>query len=112
MELNKEKQYRKENDAYMMKQVDEKVYNLRIELTKEKKIREEDEDRVSMQINQQYNALKDEIENEKRRRFSIDILFIITFYFFYREENTEILINKLGDDILKLQEMLNYEKKV
>lgn len=93
-----------------MKQIDEKIYNLRIELTKEKKIREEDEDRISMQINQQYNALKDEIENEKRRRFFP--YFFFGLFWNYREENTEILINKLGDDILKLQEMLNYEKKV
>jgi len=68
IELNKEKQYRKENDAYMMKQIDEKIYNLRLELTKEKKVREEDEDRIALQLNQQYNSLKEEIENEKKRR--------------------------------------------
>lgn len=71
LELNKEKQYRKENDAYMMKQIDEKIYNLRIELTKEKKTREEDEERISMHINQQYNALREDIENEKRRRYRV-----------------------------------------
>lgn len=52
-----------------MKQIDEKIYNLRIELTKEKKCREEDEDRISMQLNQQYNSLKEEIDSEKKRRF-------------------------------------------
>lgn len=52
----------------MMKQIDEKVYNLRVELTKEKKAREEDEDRIALNLNQQYSALKEEIDNEKKRR--------------------------------------------
>ena len=40
--------------------------------------------------------MKEDIVGEKRRR----------------EENTEKLITKLGDDILKLQDMLNQEKRV
>lgn len=52
----------------MMKQIDEKVYSLRLELTKEKKGREEEEDRIAMQLSQQFSGLKEDIENEKKRR--------------------------------------------
>lgn len=86
IEINKEKQFRKENDNYLVKQIEEKVYNMRVDLSKEKKGREEDDERLGNQLNLQYNALKDEIENEKRKRqfkFLFFILMINVNYGFY-----------------------------
>lgn len=45
IELNVEKQNRRESEAKITKMVDERLYSLKLDLAKEKKMREEAEDR-------------------------------------------------------------------
>lgn len=45
IELNVEKQNRRESEAKINKMVDERLYSLKLDLAKEKKMREEAEDR-------------------------------------------------------------------
>jgi len=45
IELNVEKQNRRETEAKITKMIDERLYSLKLDLAKEKKIREEAEDR-------------------------------------------------------------------
>jgi phosphoribosylformylglycinamidine (FGAM) synthase PurS component len=45
IELNVEKQNRRESETKITKMIDERLFNLKLDLSKEKKIREESEDR-------------------------------------------------------------------
>ena len=45
IELNVEKQNRRETEAKITKMIDERLYGLKLDLAKEKKMREEAEDR-------------------------------------------------------------------
>ena len=45
IELNVEKQNRRESETKITKMIDERLYNLKLDLSKERKIREESEDR-------------------------------------------------------------------
>lgn len=45
IELNVEKQNRRESEAKITKMIDERLYGLKLDLAKEKKIREEAEER-------------------------------------------------------------------
>ena len=65
-------------------------------MTKDRKFREEEENGEAQRINDEVTFLKESLDQEKMSR----------------EQNSEELIAKLGDDILKLQDMLNFEKKV
>jgi len=95
LELNEEKQIRKEMEQRILKKGDEKVYSLRVDVSKDQKSREDSIQRQMKEISDQTGHLQREIEEEKKTR----------------EEINEKLVKTIGDEILKLQEMLNVEKK-
>lgn len=68
IELNVERQNRRESEAKITKMIDERLYGLKLDLAKEKKIREEAEDRYYRTFGEQINRLSDEIELENKLR--------------------------------------------
>ena len=96
IEMNVEKQNRRESEAKITKMIDERLYSLKLDLAKEKKISEEAEDRYYKTYGEQINRLSEEIEMENR----------------LREENSQTLVNKLSQEIGKFHEMLQLERKV
>ena len=58
LELNADKQHRKENEVKTGKIIDEKLYNLRLELTREKKAREECNERHSNTFGAQISRIE------------------------------------------------------
>lgn len=57
IELNVEKQNRRESEAKITKMIDERLYGLKLDLAKEKKIREEAEERYYRTFGEQINRL-------------------------------------------------------
>merc|ERR1712000_646978 len=65
LDMNVEKQNRKDNENKLVKQIDEKLFALRIDLAKEKKIREEVMDRHAKELAEQIARLSDAVDAEK-----------------------------------------------
>jgi len=65
LDLNVEKQNRKDNENKIQKQIDEKCFSLRLELAKEKKTREEVMDRHAKELAEQIARLSDAVDAEK-----------------------------------------------
>lgn len=57
IELNMERQNRRESEAKITKMIDERLYGLKLDLAKEKKIREEAEDRYYRTYGESINRL-------------------------------------------------------
>ena len=68
LELNVEKQNRKDMEAKITKKVDDKIYSLRIEVAKEQKQADELLERQSREINENISGLQNEIDQERRSR--------------------------------------------
>jgi hypothetical protein len=68
IEMNVEKQNRRESETKITKMIDERLYSLKLDLAKEKKTREDAEDRYYKTYGEQINRLQEEIELENRIR--------------------------------------------
>lgn len=68
LELNVEKQNRKEMEAKITKKVDDKIYALRVEVAKEQKQADELLERQTRDINEQIGAIQMEIDQERKSR--------------------------------------------
>ena len=69
LELNEEKQARKEMEQRILKKVDEKIYGLRIDVSKDQKNREEAIQKEITDITDQATLLQNELEIERRTRY-------------------------------------------
>jgi len=49
-DINKDKQMKKDNDAKLLKDIDERIHQIKIELTRNKKIREEYDEKNSQEL--------------------------------------------------------------
>ena len=61
IDLNVEKQNRRETEAKISKIIDERLYTIRLDLAKEKKVREESQDQSYGSFGEQIARLRDEI---------------------------------------------------
>lgn len=68
IELNVEKQNRRESEAKITKMVDERLFSLKLDLAKEKKGCEETEYRYQKTFGEQINRLQEEIDLENKLR--------------------------------------------
>jgi hypothetical protein len=68
IELNVERQNKRETEAKITKMIDERLYSLKLDLAKEKKMREEGEERYYRTYGEQINRLQEEIELENKIR--------------------------------------------
>ena len=68
LELNEEKQARKEMEQRLLKKVDEKIYSLRIDVSKDQKNREEIIQRQMRDLTDQTTQSQNEVEIERRTR--------------------------------------------
>jgi hypothetical protein len=64
IDLNIEKQLRRESEAKMSKLLDERLYTIRLDLAKEKKIREDTQEHNYSQFGESIRALQEEIEQQ------------------------------------------------
>ncbi len=67
IELNIEKQHRRETEATISKIVDERLYTIRLDLAKEKKIREETQAHSTLNFGEQLQSLHEHILNEQQQ---------------------------------------------
>ncbi|GKT34383.1 Endoplasmic reticulum transmembrane helix translocase [Aduncisulcus paluster] len=88
LDLNVERQQRKDGEAKLMKSIEERVFAVRLELVKEKKAREEAEERQTREVSEEVGRIADALEQERRTR----------------KEKYSALVRKLQDEISKLQE--------
>ena len=94
MELNVEKQNRKDMETKIAKRVDDKIYSLRIEVAKEQKQADELLEHQSRDINEQVSGLQNEVDQERKSRYSLHFLLLIANYFY-------LLVKKAMKDLLK-----------
>jgi hypothetical protein len=69
LELNKEKQGRKDSEQKISKFVDEKAFALRIEIAREKKAREENEDKYAKELADHLAKLQEDLDIEQKIRY-------------------------------------------
>lgn len=96
LELNVEKQNKREVEQRIAKKVDEKIYSLRLDIAKEQKSKDDTIDKQIRLINEELGSIQGDLEAEKRAR----------------EETSEKLIKRLGEEIINFQETLAGERKV
>ena len=68
LELNVEKQSRKEIEQRITKKVEEKIYSLRVDVAKEQKANDELLERQTSEISDQIQTIQNDLENERRTR--------------------------------------------
>ena len=68
LELNTEKQNRKETEQRIVKKLEEKINALRTDVTKEQKKEDELIEKQTKEVIDQINELQDILENEKMNR--------------------------------------------
>ena len=84
-EINDNIRERKDAEAKIIGEVEDRFYNLKMDFAKEKKQREENEERNITDLDEQISALEEDISKEKQ----------------FREDGNEKLIKSLGDKILE-----------
>ena len=94
--MNVERQERKEAEREINSVFDEKVQNLRGELQQEKRLHESYHANTVSTFTDQISMLQGELFAERKNR----------------EETYDKIIKKIGNDVLKVNEILNTEKKV
>jgi len=96
IELNVDRQERKETAQEALRKVDEKIQAVRIDVITEERERIEEIERQHKIISDQVNNFEKELNEEKR----------------LRADTNETLIRKIGYKISKFQEVMEIEKKV
>jgi len=87
---------KREKELAIGKEMEERIFTVRLDFAKDKKSREEDMERNCADLEEQIAELGERVQGEKAQR----------------EDANEKLIMRLGDNILKYQERLSMEKKV
>lgn len=95
LDINQEKQTRKETESKLAKIVDEKLFGLRLDLSKEKKIREESEETQLIEFADNIAKLQETLDVEMRTR----------------EDTYEKIIHMIGEDMQRCYNNLEVERK-
>lgn len=95
LDINQEKQSRKETENRLAKIVDEKLFALKLDLSKEKKIREESEETQIIEFADHIARLQETLDGEMHTR----------------EDVYEKIIHRIGEDMQRCYSNLELEKK-
>ena len=121
LDLNVEKQARKDAEAKLTKQIDEKCFAIRLDLAKEKKLREEAEERIAKEMADEIGRLHENLESEKRIRFAcilslpplmVVVVGSLTHFCDFSEDKFDKISKKLNEELVALNEALAAERKV
>ena len=96
IDLNVEKQNRRETEAKISKIIDERLYTIRLDLAKEKKVREESQDQSYGSFGEQIARLRDEIQTER----------------FLKDEANQGLIAGLSEEVGRFHELVFQERSL
>ena len=96
LELNLEKQNRRETEAKLGKMTDERLYTIRLDLAKERKVREESQEQSYGGFGESLARLRDEIQTER----------------FLKDEGYQGLIAGMSEEVGRMQELVYEERRL